>query len=92
MCSAAWSADVWSFFIFGGLFKAAMPLLKKESKDLRTRGFKNGIKYCRRCRTRKKYQTGSKITIEINKRKLTPESGMAALKSPPKIMPSPCPL
>jgi hypothetical protein len=90
-------------------------------------------KYCRRCRTRK-------ITIAINRRKLTPESyghgrtpgqrvikghakrkknrrrqtkaifnpvfkasrsrvfapffnkGMAALKSPPKILPSPCPL
>jgi hypothetical protein len=27
----------------------------KGSKDPRTRGFKNGIKYCRRCRTRKKY-------------------------------------
>jgi hypothetical protein len=46
----------------------------KGSKDPRTRGFKNGIKYCRRCRTRKKYQTGSKITIEINRIKLTPES------------------
>jgi hypothetical protein len=45
--------------IFGGLFKAAMPLLKKGVKTL---GFKNGIKHCRICRTRKKYRTGSKIT------------------------------
>jgi hypothetical protein len=30
--------------IFGGLFKAAMPLLKKGVKTL---GFKNGIKHCR---------------------------------------------
>jgi hypothetical protein len=60
--------------IFGGLFKAAMPLLKKGSKTLERKAFKNGIKYCRRYRTRKKYQTGSKITIEINRRKLTPES------------------
>ena len=36
-----------------------MPLLKKGVKTL---GFKNGIKYCRICRTRKKYRTGSKIT------------------------------
>ena len=47
-------------------------MITRGSKDSRTRGFKNGIKYCRRCRTRKKYQTGSKITIEINRRKLTP--------------------
>jgi hypothetical protein len=60
--------------IFGGLFKAAMPLFEKGSKDPRTRGFKNGVKYCRRCRTRKKYQTGSEITIEINRTKLTPGS------------------
>jgi hypothetical protein len=49
-------------------------LCSKGSKDPRTRGFKNGIKYCRRCRTRKKYQTGSTITIEINRTKLIPEN------------------
>ena len=60
--------------IFGGLFKAAMPLLKKGTKTLEREALKNAIKYCRRCRTRNKYQTGSKITIEINRRILTPES------------------
>jgi hypothetical protein len=54
--------------IFGGLFKAAMPLLKKGAKTLEREALKT------RCRTRKKYQTGSKIAIEINRRKLTPES------------------
>ena len=39
-----------------------------------TRGFKNGIKYCQRCRTGRKYQTGSTITIEINRTKLISES------------------
>jgi hypothetical protein len=60
--------------IFGGLFKSSHAFVEKGSKDPRTRGFKNGIKYCPRCRTRKKYQTDSKITIEINRRKLNPES------------------
>jgi hypothetical protein len=78
--------------IFGGLFiKSSHAFVEKGSKDPRTRGFKNGIQYCRRCRTRKKYQTGSKITIEINRRKLTPESyghgrtpGQRVIKGPAK--------
>jgi hypothetical protein len=56
--------------IFGGLIKAAMPLLKKGAKTLG----REGSKYCRRCRTSKTYQTGSKITIEINRKQLSPES------------------
>ena len=55
--------------IFGGLFKAAVPLLKKGAKTLEREALKTGLNI-----TWKKYQTGSKITIEINRRKLTPES------------------
>jgi DnaJ-class molecular chaperone len=55
--------------IFGGLFKAAVPLLKKGAKTLEREALKTVLNI-----TWKKYQTGSKITIEINRRKLTPES------------------
>jgi hypothetical protein len=58
------------------------------SKDPITRGFKNEIKYCRRCCTRKKYQTGSKITIAINRRKLTPE-GQYCIGSNTRVIISP---
>ena len=72
--------------------KSSHAFVEKGSKDPRTRGFKNGIKYCRRCRTRKKYQTGNTITIEINRSKLTPESyghgktpGQRVFKGPAKL-------
>ena len=49
------------------------------------------MKYCRRCRTRKKYQTGSKITIEINRRNLLQKAmdtveppGQRVIKGPAK--------
>ena len=48
--------------IFGGLFKAAMPLLKKGTKILEREALKTGLNI-----TRNKYQTGSNITIEINR-------------------------
>jgi hypothetical protein len=55
--------------ILGGLFKAAMPLLKKGTKTLEHEALKTRLNIAG-----DKYQTGSKITIEINRRKLTPES------------------
>jgi hypothetical protein len=60
--------------IFGGLFKAAMPLLKKGAKTLEREALKMGLNIARDVVQGRNIKQASKITIDINRRKLTPES------------------
>ena len=61
--------------IFGGLFKAAMPLLKRGAKTLGREALQTGLNIAGDVvQGRNIKQAGSRSTIEINRTQLIPES------------------